>query len=133
MATHDLSMTVGAAEDIDQYAIVTLVYGEHVNRLPKVEMCNSSEDIIFGVAMTKAAAGELLTVRFPFSGILPGYAYTEVHPGDGLTIGIGRPGSLSNNASANYARRVAYIVQTGPPSTNDAWCSVLFVRARFNV
>lgn len=132
MATHNQSMTCIANEDMEQYSMVKLTINlPSVDGLPRVEKTDDGEDVIFGIAMTKASAGDRVTVRLPFSGVLPAYAYTNVKPGDGLTIGQAVPGSLSNNTGGTYARKVAYVVQTGGSSSEETWCAILFVRANY--
>lgn len=138
MATHNSSMTCVASADISLYAIVELsTSGSQTHDLPAVNMCNSGTDVIFGVAMSDAEAGELVTVRFPFSGMLPAFVYKSggaagVYPGDGLTIGIVYPGSLSNNPGSLYARKIAYVVQTKPYTGSDVeWAAVMFVRSYY--
>lgn len=132
MATHNSSITCRAHAAINQYAIVKLVREENpTNGIPAVEMCNNVNDIIVGVCMMNAQAGDLVTVRLPFSGVLPGYVYANVRPGQGLTIGLANPGSLSNNNNPEYARSVAYCVQVGPISSNETRAIVIFNRARY--
>lgn len=138
MATHNDSMTCVAGASISIYSIVELAPEvSQTSDLPVIKMCNSSSDVIFGVAMATAEEGDLITVRFPFSGMLPAYVYasggaTEIKPGDGLTIGVTYDGSLSNNPGAAYARKVAYIVQTKPwTGSGTEWAAVMFVRSYF--
>lgn len=140
MGTHTVSMTAVASEQIAQYSIVKIDAGEEVDGLPKVVNCNSSLDVIFGVALSDAAAGDRVAIRFPFSGLLPANCYkgggqTGVHSGDGLTIGLGIPGSLSNNDSSTYDRKVAYIVQCRKTDDYSGVVRgiVVFVRAQFKI
>jgi len=130
MATHNLSMTCVANEDINLYASVKLSGGD-TDGVPLIGMTDDSEDVIFGIAMTNTLEGELVTVRFPFSGILPAYAYSNVRPGDGLTIGLGNPGSFSDNTGSQYARKVAYVLQTGGVDADPSRCAIIFTRAYF--
>lgn len=129
MGTHNISMSCIAHEEINQYAIVKLHRGDY--ELPHVEMCDNTEDVIFGVCLVNAEAGDLVAIRFPFSGILPAYAYGNVRPGDGLTIGLATPGSMSNNDAVNYARKIAYVVQSGPIDVDPSKCAVVFTRAYY--
>lgn len=129
MPIHSDSITVMAAADIDEYAIVKLS-ATQTNELPMVEMCDGDSDTIFGVAKNSAETGELLTVDLPFSGILTVRAYSSVKPGQGLTIGLSSPGAMSNNTDDTYARKIAYVVLAGGQITGTSLqtCSVVFVR-----
>jgi len=133
MPTHNISMTCIANEDIDLYAAVKIVREENpTDGLPAVEMTDTATDIVFGICMNAARAGELVTVRNPFSGILPAYAYINVEPGDRLTLGLSRPGSFSNNTDAQYSRSIAYVMQIGDSSdTEETRCAIIFTRAYY--
>jgi len=137
MPHHNESITCVAAEDINLYATVKTVVADPANDvhgIPLVEMTGAATDIILGVAFEEVKAGELVTVRLPFSGLLPAFCYTSPKPGQGLTIGQATPGSLSNNPDPIYARRIGYVVQVGPSvgfSSNISKCFVAFTRAYY--
>ena len=130
MPTHDTSFTAVAYEEITQYSIVKFT-GTETNGLMEVRKCNNAEDTVVGVCMLAAEAGDLVSIRLPFSGLMPAYAYSNVKPGDPLSIGITYPGSLTNTLSGDSERAIAYVVQTGNTGAGPSRCMVLFTRSYF--
>lgn len=131
MATHSISITAVANEDLSLYSSVKLVSNTEVDGLPVVEMTDTYTDVILGIAMSQADAGDRVTVRLPYSGILPAYAYTNIRSGDGLTIGLAYPGSFSNSADAQFSNRVAYVMQTSGSTADPTRCAIIMVRAYY--